>query len=558
VAEPTAVQKIHDALSQRGFRPDWTQPRRAYAGLLDSGGLSLPAIVEVTDVDFVKPPKIRIDSANYRGPTLVPHVLSDDLSICYFEPGGVVLDRYNPGGTILQCLDQAETVVRDAIRGRLSRDFAEEFSAYWGEHWAMVDLADGFVGSTTERRLALRSPKPDTIAICQKDSWLCRLHGKNTKAPPACEGAEFVKIAGPLSPIPGLPWPPKTLSQLNNWLGSIDASVVGKLEQAFVGSEGFAHWLGVVATNGTCLARAVIPESYRKPEFLESRRHRLPDLLGFIADKVAIERYNGYRADSAYIFGRNMGGQGNLSGKHILLVGCGTIGGFLAQLLAQSGAGVDGGKLVLVDQDTLRTANLGRHLLGVPYLDVNKAEGCRDYLLQQLPMLRVEAEAGDVLTMSTNFGRFDLIIDATGEEALSIALNDRIVRMRPQAPPVLFVWLLGNGAAAQSLLTGEAEWACFKCLKPELAGPGRFRTLRDDVEVVVERNLSCSDPLYVPFPVTRSVSAAALACQHALDWANGSMTHRFCSRTLDARRAHTVKDANPASVKECPACGRAE
>jgi molybdopterin/thiamine biosynthesis adenylyltransferase len=270
---------------------------------------------------------------------------------------------------------------------------------------------------------------------------------------------------------------------------------------------------------------------------------------------VKIDRYNGFRADSAYVFGRNMGGRVNLSGKRILLVGCGTIGGFLAHQLVQSGAGADGGRLVLVDCDKMKTANLGRHLLGVPYLSRNKADACRDFLLQQLPLVRVEAHDSNVLEFSTDFSRFDLIIDATGEEAVSIALNDRAVRARPRTPPVLFVWLLGNGAAAQSILTGEPEFACFKCLKPVLSGPHRYRTLRDDAAIKVEKNFSCADALYIPFPVSRSVSAAALACDQALDWANGSTVHRFRSHTLDSKLAHNVKDANPLKFKECPACG---
>lgn len=50
----------------------------------------------------------------------------------------------------------------------------------------------------------------------------------------------------------------------------------------------------------------------------------------------------------------------NLAGKRILLSGCGAVGGFLAQQLAQIGAGAPGGKLMLVDDDTLQGANLGR------------------------------------------------------------------------------------------------------------------------------------------------------------------------------------------------------
>jgi molybdopterin/thiamine biosynthesis adenylyltransferase len=385
-----------------------------------------------------------------------------------------------------------------------------------------------------------------------------KLHSRNCGFSFTNEPVETVYVDLPLAPAPVAPWPPTTLRQLNLWLGGTCPSAVGRLEAAFAESEGAVQWLGIVAPNATCFARATVPASHRTDEFLKTRRKQLGGILKRIADRVEIDRYNGFRADSAYIFGRNMGGKASLSGKRILLAGCGTIGGFLAQMLTQSGAGADGGRLALLDTDGLRTANLGRHLLGVKYLGRNKAEACRDFLLEQLPLLRLEAYDADVLKFSTNLAHFDLVIDTTGEEAVSIALNDRAIRLRPKMAPVIFVWLIGNGAAAQSLLVDDPQLACFKCLKPKLAGPSRFRTLRNGVEIAVEKNFSCADALYVPFPVSRSTTAAALACEAALDWANGSASPRFRSRTLDPRLAYTVKDANPAKMRECPACGRSE
>jgi tRNA A37 threonylcarbamoyladenosine dehydratase len=130
-----------------------------------------------------------------------------------------------------------------------------------------------------------------------------------------------------------------------------------------------------------------------------------------------------------------MGGRSNLSGKNIVLIGCGTIGSFLAQQLAQSGAGAAGGKLVLVDHDKLKTGNLGRHLLGTPYLDRPKAEGCRDFLRDQLPMLNIEFRNIDAAASDWTTTGFDLVIDATGEEGFSIAVNERSVKARPVGPP---------------------------------------------------------------------------------------------------------------------------
>lgn len=76
----------------------------------------------------------------------LPHLLGVDRSVCYYSKGSVILDRYNPGGTMLQCLEQAEIVLRNAIRGRSDRDFVDEFQAYWSNVFIYVDVAESYSG----------------------------------------------------------------------------------------------------------------------------------------------------------------------------------------------------------------------------------------------------------------------------------------------------------------------------------------------------------------------------------------------------------------------------
>ncbi len=270
---------------------------------------------------------------------------------------------------------------------------------------------------------------------------------------------------------------------------------------------------------------------------------------------VPIELLVGVRIDVTHVVGRNLGGMTGLSSRNILLIGCGTIGGFLAHQLASCGAGTQGGTLSLVDPDVLGTGNLGRHVLGVADLGRNKAEAVADLLRRHLPCIDVDPKAARIHDLDVSWTRHQLVIDATGEEALSLALNEKAVRRRPNHPDHLFIWLTGNGAAAQGLLTGEPSYACLKCLKPRLAGPPRFRTLRPNVPIETVSAFACGDATHVPFPVSRSVVAASMACEMALEWASERRSRRFRTLTLDPDKAFHVADSSPSALPACPACG---
>ncbi|WP_349962426.1 ThiF family adenylyltransferase [Rhizobium sp. ZPR3] len=555
-ADDLARLEVHAALGDLGFERDYRRSGRfVYTGTLDRTGLSVPVSIEITDFDFVDYPTIKITPQFALPDRKLPHVLGVDRTVCYYAKGAVILDRYDPAGTVLQCLNKCEDVIRKALGGKLNDDFAEEFGSYWSMVNSLVDLPPGATGKASVKYIRLHPTKKPVPVLAKDSSWLWSrdpVKGGKDQG----ESAFIVRTNAALSINPNAKWPPETLTELDLWLGWNDGALMGKIQEAIAKSKNTVAILAIRASNGLFLCRASIPVAYQTTELLKTRREKLSKTLTKIGSKISIERVNSAPADADYVFGRNLEGNSNLAGKRILLIGCGTIGSFLAQQLAQCGAGFRNGELTLVDPELLYPANLGRHLLGAPFLYENKANACAEFIKGQLPPLNIRPVANYAESVEIGPNHYDLVIDATGEEALSIALNHHAVNKRPRSPPHLFVWLEGNGAVAKSILTGDPDHACLKCLKPRLAKDPRHKTLKSAEDIVVERNAACGDGAYVPFPVSRSVGAAALACDHVLDWANGVHNDRFRSRTFDNAKAYNIADSSPKRSADCPACGK--
>jgi molybdopterin/thiamine biosynthesis adenylyltransferase len=559
--EKTAsLRAIDAALKQQAFVRDWQHPCPLYVGELDKSGLRIPVSIEIADTEFVHAPVVRLRRTEETRHKPIAHIAGPDGVLCYLDTRATVLDRYDPAGTVLRCLVEAERVLGDALRGRSNQDFAAEFLSYWAESAALVDLPVGFEGTATVRWLDLQGDdflmpllaRSEDLAPCFANAHKA---GSGRNGSPITESCHVAAVNGNLTLDPSGDWPPTDIAALKKWLERMGPKASQCLDQAIGSGNGTRRWIAIKAPNGCAIAMIEIPAVFNRPEFLVTRKASLLGNLLKRAPLVGVTRYAGRPIDETYLYSRNLGEMKSLACKSIAVIGCGTIGGFLARQLAQSGAGSCGGKLLLLDKEVLWPGNLGRHLLGVTDLGRNKAEGCRDLITRELPHLNVEAESDDALHKLDALARCDLIIDATGEEAFSIALNHHAVRKRPRLANILYVWLAGNGAVAQSLLCDGPEHACYKCMKPELAGQPRYRAVRSGKTVRHDANAACGDGLFVPFPVSRSVSAAALGLEATLAWANGRPEPHFRNQLLDAAEGFQVKDANPVALPSCPACG---
>jgi hypothetical protein len=562
VDEASAWGDITQALTQAGFVRDWGRTSRpTWAGKLDPHGLAADAEVEVVDLDFLSAPVMRVLQPERWGREIA-HVLRSDGQLCYMDLRAQVLDRYIPGRTVMACVRAAEEVLRDAVAGKSDAYFLDDFAAYWGGDAMYVDLPeDAKTGEIAW--VALNPPPTPKSGLLTTKGKLDRAFEQRHEiamgkdATPEREACPILTVSGPLRVDPQLAWPPRTLGDFLTWLDSVAPGVTAQLDRRFDEGEGAHRMFGLRATNGLFIVAIDIPKGLQRQEFLENRRTRLlRNIKAAAGSNSAITRISTLRIDPAYVYGRNLVKPPGLAGRRIALIGCGSIGGFLAELMVRSGAGSQGGCLTLFDPDRLQPANLGRHALPIAALNLNKAEAMRQHLQNETAHLDIGAVEIDALTRLNQLRDQDLIIDATGEEAFSIALNHRVVAAQARFPPCLHVWLEGNGDAGVGLLRDAGSGACYKCLKPDLAAAPRHRVMRPGAEPELRQNYACGDPLFVPYPISRAVEAAALALDMALDWAGGDPSPRHRARSFAPERTFQVKAGDPGPAKTCPACSR--
>ena len=227
-------------------------------------------------------------------------------------------------------------------------------------------------------------------------------------------------------------------------------------------------------------------------------------------------------------------GQARLQEARVLLVGCGALGGFLAQHLARAGVGT----LVLVDRDVVELSNLPRQVLfderhareGTP-----KVLACAETLARAGGPTRLETHAThlDADNLPTLAKDCDLILDGTDNLGTRYLLNDYSVRQRV---PWIYAGVVGAAGLVMPILPGRGP--CLRCVFRDPPPPGTLATC---------------DTAGVISPAVGLI--ASMQAGLALRLLSGAPDPEVALLELDAwngevRRIRTRPDP------DCPACGQ--
>ena len=231
----------------------------------------------------------------------------------------------------------------------------------------------------------------------------------------------------------------------------------------------------------------------------------------------ALARLRVDRADRGWIHER--GGAGlspAIAGSHVAIVGCGSLGSGVADLLARAGVG----RLTLIDPEALSWDNVARHVLGGESVGRHKAEALARRLGAQLPAMpaatghvqswqRLAAEQPAALAA-------DLVLSTTAAWPEELGLAEWC---SAREIPLILGWVEGRAAAGHALsLQGQ-------CLACHFSAGGRFlREVAIWEEANPVRLADACHEFYLPYGYADIVPVQGLIARLALAVLGGTST----------------------------------
>ena len=517
------------------FQPSGTPGLFEFVGTLRPRQGAVSVCLQITDLDFCQYPAIRLLDENVLA-GFCPH-LNRHRYLCYATAGSIVLNRYKPCNALERCLQEAERTLEALLDPLLRIDESKaEFDVYWGDETWLMD----------QRRSS------NTYLYQTQSSQLPFL---SELAPTGRPAVRLTKIRLGNAPWLDAEGVPTTLAELFAWLGKVDRPALQFTRQLLRDEVYAGAGLKTLLFHSEKFDFGIRYESHSGLGSRHSKA-RVDHLLKTSA-KIPIHRFVAKDIGIAALFARNMPALQDLREKKITLVGVGAIGGFLAQALVRLGAGAgQQGNLKLIDSDHLSVDNISRHLLGFDSIGEFKVEAVAKRLASEFPYASgVIPLAVDALQLPDIFG-CDLLIDATGSESFSRALNDRrLLKLRAgqAVSPALHIWIAGNGDAVQGLLCPDAASACLMCLH-EPHDDGAFKPRYPlPISPGGHRHLGCTT--VTPYSVAAPMQAAALAAQMALDWLNGGGSPLFRTQFADVQLTSRWRsNRDPSPLPSCIAC----
>jgi hypothetical protein len=484
-----------------------------------------------------------------------PHI-NDEYQLC-FEDGTVVFNPHDPEAMAEFVLEQIKRTL-EIPEIEWDAEIFREFKSYWDpdddeDYYSEIgdlvgpafsyELEEGWVG-----KYLVGSSSPLFNSFAKRV--------KRKRLVPFC-----VVPVKTLPSIRSVTWPPKNLLEFQAWLGQA-SKIRDRFQKAFrgslaVGSGAFGVLLKCQEPRIQIGVRVAFSESEvrtlrllaRDPELFWGKARSLnPKLFRVLATPLDNER----------IYSRNAASKPVLSGRRLVLVGCGTLGGHLASILTRSGAATgQGGHLELVDREIYTFENFPRHRIGTHAVGLFKAIELRKELEREAPFISISAYPRSVQDLRV-FPQADVVIDATGHEATMQWISRKLQEQAGQKGrkvPLLSLFVHGAGDAVCAFWQAPHGRGCHECLRRLSVALGFYP------EVTETQVVDSCQSIYTPYAVDVSLHCATLgfsALRMGLSQERPSsffLIQKYTDGGNGIRLPAAIEHIPIVPDPDCPACG---
>ncbi|MEL4015384.1 ThiF family adenylyltransferase [Dryocola clanedunensis] len=336
---------------------------------------------------------------------------------------------------------------------------------------------------------------------------------------------EAAKGVGIIIPLSKLKPAPESCEELKEWyltaLSDMDETDITQLTQRY--SRYRSHEFWVVFNALTPSGRTWFGIHFSLKNTKQGGKKNLPlkdmQLIDWSLKAFTVSLFNKER-----LMPRS-GANSSLSSVNILLVGCGSVGGEVADKLAASGVG----NMTLSDPDVLTLDNLYRHILPPSYVSSSKSFGLKFNLIYKYPWLSIRDMTFRLLQLRARdfLSSFDLIVIAIGSPTHERLFHEYLLKEKIKTP-VMNTWVEGYGIGGHAVLTIPGKKGCLLCsyldpndLSRGLASNLNFLKPNQDL---TKNHAGCGDA-FLPYSYIASTQTSLVAADLAVKYLLGSINY---------------------------------
>ena len=343
----------------------------------------------------------------------IPHVGIHDGKICLVDLDSILID-FNFSGLLNQCIDITKIILKTGIEETNKQDFIKEFSSYIesGPNTLFAKLcppettSEIYYSYTKNRDYLIAAPKHKDIKFWYSLSTIYK--------------AAYFNFASTI-PI----YPPDERKKIDNtFINQLFDQIPTKILLHI-----FKHLKGTYT----------IFFDFKDP--LPESKEFVNVCFGIMIDSNSIQ-FDGNKFNCKsecnitpihvsnigkdFLMSRTNSRSSLLSNLNVLIIGCGSIGGYLSDLLIKAGCE----NLSLIDPDILKENNIFRHLLGATFVDYSKVDALSHFFTKSIPHINITPIKSTIEEAiqhkKININTFDFIFSVTGNQNINRWLENYI------------------------------------------------------------------------------------------------------------------------------------